>query len=132
MPAEKESVGSGVALKFGGDSLSEGRNVLIIREDRNPFAVEVGFDTFEAFEHFVIGNGEATLGPETLGEQSAPSGVCMENAPGVTGGDDGEVKESFGGRFAFSFQDCGVLIDFEEIFGGERGLVESRTSDQQT
>jgi hypothetical protein len=129
---EKESVGSGVALKFDGDFLGEGGNVLVVGKDGNPFAVEVGFDTFEAFEHFVTGNGEAALRVVTLGKESAPNGVGVEDAPGVAGGDDGEMKESFGGGFTFSFQDGGALIDFEEVFGGESGLVESRTGDQQT
>src|SRR5262249_1773836 len=106
--------------------------ILVVCEDRNPFAMPVRRNALEAFEHFVAGDGQSGLGLIALGNKRAPGRMRMQYAPSVACANHSQMQKSFRGRLAFSFQNVRVLVDLQKILWGKRGFVESGGSDQQT
>src|SRR5215470_5416439 len=98
MAAQKESVRDRIAVQLGCNLFSEGRNVLIVREDRNPFAMLVSFHSLEAFEHFIAGDGQAAFPCVAFRKQSAPGGVRVEDATDVARANYSEMQKCFGRR----------------------------------
>ena len=132
MAAQQERVRLGEPVERLADALREPRHVLIVGQNRNPFAVIVRPDAVQPFEHLVAFDREAARGRVKIGEHGGPHRMGVQHRARPSAPGDLDVQQRFGGRFARCPPDRGAeLVALQDVAGTKLTLVHRAGGDGQ-
>src|SRR5260370_29901068 len=114
------------------DACGKSGNILRVLHDGQPFAVLVGLDSFQTFEHFIPRDAEAAFRSVEVGEKSAPHRVRVKNRAGPADAGHSKMKQRLCRGFAGTAKDIAVSINLQEVLRVESCLVEPRRRYKQT
>ena len=112
---------------------SERIHVLTILQDRYIFAMLVGFDAIQAFEHFVSFDEEPAVSDVVIRKNRAPDRMRMQHRAGSGNTNDRQMQQGFRRWLALvGPEHVTVRIDFKEVVHREPALVHRTAGYGQT
>ena len=105
VPAQEEAVNLRMPIEHATNFSSQPQHVLIIPDDRQPFAMRVRADAVEALQHFEAFDGDAFVVSVEIREYGAPNGMGVQDSLGAPCLHDFEMDQRLGRWAAASTAD---------------------------
>src|SRR5690348_9569270 len=95
---QQKRMRAGVGVEQRADTPREPPHVLVVRNDRHPFAMLVRADAIEALQHFEALERKPARVRVAIRKYGAPNGMGVQDGASTPGLDNREVERGFGGR----------------------------------